>query len=35
MTDFEKYLAWLSENWDLFEARPREAIVCDSKDLKI
>ena len=27
MSDFEKYLDWLSENWDLFEHEPREPIV--------
>lgn len=24
MTEFEKYLDWLSENWDLFDSQPPE-----------
>ena len=32
MTEFEKYLDWLSTNWDLFESDKREAIVLPAKD---
>ncbi len=35
MSDFEKYLDWLSENWDLFEHQEVQIIVVGSDSIKL